>query len=381
MTALKVLHLGKFYPPAKGGMETILELICDRTSREVQNRVLVASDRWATSEERHGDVDVIRLPAIAKIGSVAVCPTMPFRLAREATDLIVIHEPNPMALLSYFLARPAGTLIVWFHSEVVRPSWRYRLIYKPFLRFALARASRIVVASPTLAASAPQLGEWRSKCVVIPYGVHAARIPPGDTVLRRAEAIRREHRRPIVLFVGRLVRYKGVDVLLDAMRDSPAVALIVGEGPQRVSLQQKAEALGVADRVAFLGEVDDQELAALYHACDVFALPSVTRQEAFGVVQIEAMTYGKPVISTDLGTGVAWVNQHGVTGLVVPPADPLALRDGINTLLTEPATRDAMGAAGARRATSVFNVERMTELTLNLYQTVMGDYAGRKTVA
>jgi glycosyltransferase involved in cell wall biosynthesis len=378
---MRVLHLGKFYPPVKGGMETILELICDRTSRAVQNRVLVANSRWATSEERRGEVDVVRLPAIAKIGAVAVCPTMPFRLAREATDLIVIHEPNPMALLAYFLARPAGTLIVWFHSEVIRPSWRYRLFYRPFLRFALARASRIVVASPTLAASAPQLEDWRSKCVVIPYGVHAARVPPSDAVARRAEAIRREHKVPLVLFVGRLVTYKGVDVLLDAMRGVSAVALLVGEGPERASLQHKAKTLGITDGVVFLGEVDDDELAALYHACDVFVLPSVTRQEAFGVVQIEAMSYGKPVISTDLGTGVAWVNQHGVTGLVVPPADPLALRDAINTILAEPLTRDAMGAAGARRARSVFNVERMTELTLHLYRTVMGDYAGRKTVA
>jgi rhamnosyl/mannosyltransferase len=378
---MKVLHLGKFYPPVKGGMETILELICDRTSREVQNKVLVANNRWVTREERRGDVDVVRMAAIAKIGAVAVCPTMPFRLAREAADLIVIHEPNPMALLAYFLARPAGTLIVWFHSEVIRPSWRYWLFYRPFLRFALSRASRIVVASPTLAASAPQLEEWRSKCVVIPYGVHAARVPPSDGVARRAEAIRKEHKGPIVLFVGRLVAYKGVDVLLDAMRESPAVALIVGEGPQRASLQHKAAALGIANQVAFLGEVDDDELAALYHACDVFVLPSVTRQEAFGVVQIEAMTYGKPVISTDLGTGVAWVNQHAVTGLVVPPADPSALRDAINTLLADPFIGDAMGAGGARRARKVFNVERMTELTLHLYRTVMGDYAGRKTVA
>jgi rhamnosyl/mannosyltransferase len=378
---MKVLHLGKFYPPVKGGMETILELICDRTSHQVHNTVFVANTGWATNEERCGDVDVVRLGAIAKIGAVAVCPTMPFRLAREAADLIVIHEPNPMALLAYFLARPAGTLIVWFHSEVIRPSWRYRLFYRPFLRFALARASRIVVASPTLAASAPQLEEWRSKCDVIPYGVYPTRVPPTDAVARRAEAIRREHKAPLVLFVGRLVAYKGVSVLLDAMRNSEAVALIVGAGPQRASLQDKAETLGIASRVAFLGEVDTDELAALYYACDVFVLPSITRQEAFGVVQIEAMTYGKPVISTDLGTGTAWVNQHGVTGLVVPPADPLALRDALNTLLADPFTRDAMGAAGARRARSVFNVERMTELTLHLYRTVMGDYAGRKTVA
>src|SRR5436190_10545753 len=205
---MKVLHLGKFYPPVKGGMETILELICDRTSREVQNKVLVANNRWAASEERRGDVDVVRVPAIAKIGAVAVCPTMPFRLSREAeaADLIVIHEPNPMALLAYFLARPAGRLIVWFHSEVIRPNWRYALFYRPFLRFALARAARIIVASPTLAASAPQLLGWQSKCVVIPYGLEIERGDVPESVVTRAQAIRQEAGgRPIVLFVGRLV--------------------------------------------------------------------------------------------------------------------------------------------------------------------------------
>jgi lipopolysaccharide/colanic/teichoic acid biosynthesis glycosyltransferase/glycosyltransferase involved in cell wall biosynthesis len=383
---MKVLHLGKFYPPARGGMETILELICDRTSGRVNNKVLVANVGWATSEERCRDVDVVRLPAISKIGAVAVCPTMPFRLAREAANanLIVLHEPNPMALLAYFLARPAGTLIVWFHSEVVRPSWRYRLFYRPFLQFALTRAARIVVASPTLAASSPQLQEWRSKCVVIPYGA-THRIPASEASARRADAIRREHQRPIVLFVGRLVAYKGVDVLLDAMRGVSAVAALVGDGQLRASLQQKAETLGIANRVAFLGEVEDDELAALYQACDVFVLPSVTRQEAFGVVQVEAMTYGKPVISTDLGTGVAWVNQHGTTGLVVPPSDPLALRDALNRLLADPTTRDVMGAAGARRAKSVFSVDRMIELTLDLYRDALGavspDPDGRKQVA
>ena len=165
---MNVLHLGKFYPPARGGMETILELVCDRTSAEVRNVVLVANDKCATTRELRGSVEVIRLPVIAKIGAVAICPALPFRLRTIKADVIVIHEPNPMALLAYFLARPAGRLIVWFHSEVVRPSWRYALFYRPFLRFAFARASRIIVASPTLAASAPQLRGWQSKCLVIP---------------------------------------------------------------------------------------------------------------------------------------------------------------------------------------------------------------------
>jgi rhamnosyl/mannosyltransferase len=370
---MKVLHLGKFYPPARGGMETILELICDRTSAAVRNRVLVASHNFTLKEERHGQVEVIRLPAIVKIGAVAVCPTLPFRLAAERADLIVIHEPNPMALLAYFLARPAGAVIVWFHSEVVRPSWRYRLFYRPFLQFALERAARIIVASPSLAASAPQLREWQSKCVVIPYGLESARQHTSDQIAQRASNIRSGESWPIVLFVGRLVRYKGVDVLIEAMRGISASAVIVGDGPERRDLQNRARALGLSDRVKFLGEVSDDELAALYRACDLLVLPSVTRQEAFGLVQLEAMAAGKPVISTDLGTGAGWVNQHGETGLVVAPGDAQALHDAIRQLAADQARRESLGRAGRERARTVFTIDRMIDRALALYRDVVGE--------
>lgn len=378
MPPLKILHLGKFYPPSRGGIETILQLVCDRTSREVSNRVLVANHKPGASVELAGAIEVIRLPVAIKVGSVAVCPALPFRLAREKADLIVLHEPNPMALLAYFLARPAGKLVVWFHSEVIRPSWRYRLFYRPFLEYALARASRIIVASPTLAASAPALRAWQSKCVVIPYGIDVE--DTASETAGRAEAIRAAEKRAIILFVGRLVGYKGVDVLIESMQGITATAFIVGEGPERRTLEQQAEALGVADRVRFLGEVSTGELGALYRACDLFVLPSVTRQEAFGIVQIEAMASGKPVVSTDLGTGVAWVNQHGETGIVVPPRDARALHEAIAQLVSDPARRSTLGAAGARRARSAFTIDRMIQSVLTLYREVAGEH-GRQAVA
>ena len=167
---MKVLHLGKFYPPAKGGMETILALICERTAQHVKNRVLVANTSSSTVEERHGSIEVTRVAALARIGAVAVCPRMPFDLARDEADIIVLHEPNPMALVAYFLARPRGRLIVWYHSDVIRPSWRYRLFYRPFLRFALSRAVRVVVSSPALGASAPELQDFQPSSS-LPIGI------------------------------------------------------------------------------------------------------------------------------------------------------------------------------------------------------------------
>ena len=377
---MKVLHLGKFYPPAKGGMERILALICDRTAQHVRNRVIVGNSGSATIEERQGSIDVLRVGGIARIGAVTICPRMPFDVAREDADVIVLHEPNPMALVSYYLARPKGRLIVWYHSDVIRPSWRYRLFYRPFLRFALSQAERIVVSSPTLAASAPELRDFQAKCKVIPFGIDTA-VPDLPSVLRRADEIQREVNQPIVLFVGRLVPYKGVSVLLEALQGLRAVALIVGDGPLRAALEEQARELGVTDRVRFLGSVNDDELAALYRACNLFVLPSITRQEAFGVVQLEAMAAGKPVVSTDLGTGVGWVNRDCETGYVVPPRDAKALRDAMARLLADTVLQKSMGDAAARRVRTVFSLERMIDETLSLYREYAGNAGDGKTAA
>ena len=378
---MKVLHLGKFYPPAKGGMETILALICESTAQHVQNRVIVSNSRPSTVEERHGSIEVLRVGALARIGAVAFCPMMPFDLAREDADVIVLHEPNPMALVAYFLARPRGRLIVWYHSDVIRPSWRYRLFYRPFLRFALSRAVRIVVSSPALGATAPELQDFQAKCKVIPFGIEARNPADLEATVQRAGEIRREADKSIVLFVGRLVPYKGVDVLLEALSGLDAVALIVGQGPLRARLEEKSRALLLADRVRFLGSVDDDELAALYRACNVFVLPSVTRQEAFGVVQLEAMAAGKPVVSTDLGTGVGWVNRNGETGYVVPPRDVRALHDALRRLLSDPVLQKTMGAAAAKRISAAFTLERMIDDTLALYRDVIATAGHGKTAA
>ena len=378
---MTVLHLGKFYPPAKGGMETILALICERTAQQVQNRVLVSNTRATTVEERHDGVDVVRVAAIMRIGAVAVCPRMPLALAREDADIIVLHEPNPMALVAYFLARPAGRLVVWYHSDVIRPSWRYRLFYRPFLRFALSRAVRIVVSSPPLGASAPELQDFQAKCTVIPFGIESRSPEEADAIEKRAQEIRHEAERPTVLFVGRLVPYKGVDVLLDALSRLDAAATIVGDGPQRAALEAQARALGISGRVKFLGSVGEEELAALYRACDVFALPSVTRQEAFGVVQLEAMAAGKPVVSTELGTGVGWVNRDSETGFVVPPRDAAAFSEALSCLLADATLRQNMGDAAMRRVRSAFTVDRMIDDTLALYRDVMAVEGHGKTAA
>jgi rhamnosyl/mannosyltransferase len=367
---MNVLHVGKYYPPVPGGMERVLQLLCEGERREVDSRVLVASTDRTTRREVRNGVPVTRAASLARIGSVGLSAALPFLLRSVAPDITVMHEPNPVALVSDFLTARRGPLVVYFHSEIVRAEWKYRLLYRPFLRRVLDRAARIIVASPSMADNAEQLEAYRDKCTVIPYGIDPAPLADTPVVRARAAALRGTMGTPIVLFVGRLVPYKGMDVLLRAMATLDAKLVVVGDGPLRRPLEAQALAT-CAGRVTFAGTVLDAELVALYHACDVFVLPSVTRAEAFGMVQIEAMACGRPVVSTAVRSGVPWVNQHGETGLVVEPGDARALAAALQTLLADAALRRQFGAAGRRRVALEFTAARMAERTVALYRHVL----------
>ena len=377
---LRVLHLGKFYPPVSGGMERVLQLLCEREKTEVDTRVLVAGTGRSTVREMVDGVAVTRVANVGFAGSVAVCPSLPLWLSRERADVIVIHEPNPMGLVAYALARPAGRLIVWFHSEVVRDRWKYALMYRPWLAHAMRRASRVIVASPPMA-DAGQLRGFHIRTEVIPYGVDQRRLERSPDVAARETRLRASHPGPLILFVGRLVPYKGLTVLLRAMVDVPATAVLVGDGPQRGALEALARDLGIASKVVFAGEVDEAGLTAWYHACDLFVLPSTTRAEAFGVVQTEAMACGKPVVSTALPSGVPWVNRDGETGLVVPPEDARALAAALSRLAGDAGLRQQMGERGRQRVLAEFTADRMASRAVQLYRDVMSEPAGGLPIA
>jgi len=367
----RVVHVGKFYPPARGGMEKVLQVLAESERGTVDNHVLVANEGPDTVHETVHGVPVTRVGAVHRVGAVAICPTFPYWMRKLDADVMVVHEPNPVALVAHFLSQPKARVVFWIHAEVVRPAWRYKLFYRPFLRRMLTLADRIVVASPQVAQFADELQPFLSKCVVIPYALDPDQHALTPALATRVAAIRSEDARPMVLFVGRLVPYKGVDVLLRALVGMDARAVIVGDGPLRGELEALARELRIDDRVHFAGNASAGELAALYNACDVFALPSITRAEAFGMVQIEAMSCRKPVVCTDLPSGVPWVNQHGSTGLVVPPGDVAALAEAMQTLLADPALRAQLGAHGRARVESSFSISRMVQQTTALYQSVM----------
>lgn len=368
---IRVLHIGKFYPPARGGMERVLETLCQSVRGRVESSVLAFNTGRQTVREDVDGVAVTRVGTIGAAGSVPMAPSFALELRRARADVIVLHEPNPWALLSYAVARPRVPLAIWFHSEVVRPRLQYALFYHPLARAVYGRARRIIVSSPDLARHATALAPYQDRVAVVPFGIDASHYAPTPDDAARAGELRAQSGSATrILYAGRMVPYKGVDVLLHALVGSPAVAVLVGDGPSKAGWMQLARELGLEGRVTFAGEVPQSELTALYHACDVFVLPSVTRAEAFGYVQLEAMACGKPVISTRLPSGVPWVNRHGETGLTVPPGDIGALQAAISRLLMDRSLRTRMGAAACLRVRSEFSIERMGNATAALYNEI-----------
>jgi len=364
---LKVLHVGKFYPPHPGGMESHLELLCRTTRHAVDVEVVVSADGPRTVRETVDDVPVTRVGTRLTLASASFNPGMAREIRRADADVVHFHHPNPTAVLSYFAARPRGALVVTYHSDIVRQKVLGPLV-SPLVHALLRRADAIIASSPQYAASSPVLRRHVDRVRVLPFGIDAAEL--GEVDADEVARIRAAHGPRIVLGVGRLVYYKGFEYLVRAMRQVDAHLLIAGGGPLREPLRALAAGLGVADRVTLLGAVPD--LRPWYHAADVFVLPSVARSEAFGIVQLEAMACGLPVVNTALHTGVPFVSPHGLTGLTVPPADADALAGALATLLDDPGLRRRMSLAGRGRVAGEFSATTMAANTLALYHDVAG---------
>ncbi len=367
---LEIVQICKYYPPYYGGIPNYVQLLSESLGKEHRVTVLASNTGFARREESDGRLRVIRLPRVVELRSTAVLPTLPRELRRLPADIIHLHFPDPMAHLAFSLARKPAKLVVSWHGDITRQSILLHL-YRRSLNSILRRADAIVVGSPAFRDGSALREELRARCSVIPYGIDLGRFELSESVTARIREIRERYGDRCVLFIGRLVHYKGLEFLMQAMQGIGARLLVVGTGYLDSRLRQQAEALGIEGQVEFLGELPSDELVAYLHASALLALPSVNRSESFGLVQIEAMACRKPVVSTNLPTGVPWVNQDGRTGLIVPPADPTALRAAILRLLDDADLRRQYGEAGRARVESEFTHEVHTRRMLKLYGEVL----------
>jgi glycosyltransferase involved in cell wall biosynthesis len=365
---LRVLHVGKFYPPHMGGIETHLQALCGTLTEHVDLSVVVSSDDRRTVDQVVDGVRVARVGTLLNAFSTSISPAVVSRIRSADADLVHLHLPNPTAVLAYLASGHRGPLVITYHSDTVRQKVLGAL-FQPFLNSILGRSAAIITTSPNYLESSPVLRAFRDRCHVIPYGIDTTLYEHRDP--EAVQQIRRQYGERLVISVGRLVYYKGFDRLLRAMVDVRGKLLIVGDGPLRGELQSLATQLGISNKVAFAGEIQNARMAPYYHASDLFALASVARSEAFGIVQIEAMAAGLPVVNTSLDSGVPYVSLHQETGLTVPPGDPTALAGAINRLLDDPALRETFGRAGARRAQEQFSLDSMQRRTLQLYHSLV----------
>ncbi len=366
-----------YWPPIVGGIERSINWMAHGVKAlcpEARITILVNSRSKETRTRQDGPLEIIEVGEWGRAFSAPISPAFPLELRRLKADIWHFHIPNPTGDLSWLLTRPKGKVVCTYHSDVVRQKWAMAL-YGPLLKSFLRRCHRIFPTSPHLIEASDYLRPLRNKCVAIPLGMPLEPFERTTEAALKAREIRRRYKGyPLVVFVGKLRYYKGLQFLISAFRALPHVhCLIIGEGPEGEKLQRLAAEFELTERIHFLGELPDAEMVAHLHAADIFVLPSHLPSEAFGLVQVEAMASGLPVISCELGTGVSFVNQEGVSGRIIPPADDTALAQAIEDLLNNPNERNRLAEGALRRARELFSRESMAKNLLTQYRSLLED--------
>jgi rhamnosyl/mannosyltransferase len=320
--------------------------------------------------ERDGPVAVVRCRRLASAAKIDICPAILPRLAKLDVDILHVHVPNPSMILAVLVARPRSAMVVTYQSDHVRQRIRGAL-FRPLERQFYRNVRVILTTSPQYMAGSAFLQAQADKIVVLAMGIDSQPfLQPSAEDRRETDRILRRHEPPLWLTCGRLTYYKGMIHAIHAMRRVPGTLLIIGDGPERHRLEGEVRSLHLDERVVFLGSVS--RVVPYYHAAFAFWFPSNARSEAFGLVQLEAMASGCPVINTAIPhSGVAWVSRHLETGLTVPVDDPVALAAAARRLLTDGNLRDRLATAARARVIKGFDHRVMAERSLAIYRNIL----------
>ena len=368
---MRILQLGKFYP-IRGGVEKVMwDLTRGLSAKGYACDMLCASYDGAKKLQiiPLGDNGrCIVLPCHLQASGTMLCPGMIGWLRKHAAeyDLIHVHHPDPMACLALRLSGYKGRVILHWHSDILKKK-AILAAYRPLQSWLIRRAERIVGTTPVYVAQSKALSDVQDKVTYVPIGIDPIVVDSA----KAAEIQARYPGKKIVYSLGRLVPYKGYTYLIQAAAHltDDYIILIGGKGPLQESLQAEIEYLQLQDKVRLLGFIADEEHAALYGAAKVFVMSSVMKTEAFGIVQIEAMSTGTPVVATKIPeSGVSWVNEDGVSGLNVEPEDPKALAKAIRTIC-ENEERYATFSQGAHeRFKTLYQFDKMIKKIITVYE-------------
>lgn len=370
---MKILQLGKFYP-LLGGVEIVMyKLALGLSQRGIHCDLLYASRDGATSTlELNDHCRLYRSKTLCEAKATMISPDMIWKLRRICNDydIIHVHHPDPMAALALFHSGYKGKVVLHWHADIIRQNKLLRF-YQPLQNWLIRRANTIVGTSPVYLRESEALGKVQQKTVCIPIGVSDPSTQAEEIHIDFAE---RYPGKNVILTIGRLVLYKGYDVLIDAARHIPDdyVLLIGGKGGLHDQLQKQIDDSGLQDKVKLIGFIPQEEIVAYFKGCKLFCLSSIDKREAFAIVQIQAMAFGKPVVSTDIpGSGVPWVNKDGESGLTVEPGDSRALADAIVRVCTDEALYERLSRQARERYDRLFRLDGMLERTQQLYEELL----------
>lgn len=378
---MRVLHFYKTtFPDTIGGVEKVIDQIArGAAALGVQTDVLSLSRNRGPDTFEIGGYRAHRAHLDLQLASTGFSISSIARFARLARDADVIHYHFPWPFMDavHFAARVSKPTVVTYHSDIIRQKNLLKL-YRPLMRMFLNDVDRIVATSPNYLATSDVLTHYRHKVSVIPIGLDKAAYPQPSP--DRLESWRRRLPPRFFLFVGVIRYYKGLHILMEALQGTDYPVLIVGAGPIEDELKAQAGRLGLRN-VQFMGHIPETDKVALLQLCYGVVFPSHLRSEAFGISLLEGAMHGKPMISSEIGTGTTFVNIGGETGLVIPPSDPSALRGAMRDLWEHPDVAAELGRRGEQRYRQYFTADRMVRSYVDVYEQLAGRTTGRPLTA
>lgn len=363
---VKILQVGKYFPPRFGGIETVTSDLMGLNSYDQLSCDVICFDESTYSSVESGGV-IYRCKSWFKVLSADFSLTYLFQVFFKAWkyDVLHVHYPNPLAALIVGFLPYRGKVVVQWHSDVVKQKFAYKL-YRPIQRRLLHRADIIVGTSQAYVEYSKQLSDFMHKVTVIPLGVERRENPEDFLV----EKIKTQYSGKRIIFsLGRLTYYKGYEYLINAAKylNDEYIILIGGTGDLDRELRGMIDKENLEGRVVLLGKIPEADMSAYFKACDIFCMSSIERSEAFGVVLIEAMSFMKPIVATNiLGSGVGWVNAHGDSGLNVPVRDPLALARAIEEVCSS-GIYDQLSHGSYERFINLFQKSMMIDRFKDLF--------------
>lgn len=369
---MKILHLGKYYLPNKGGIETATKQILENNDGKFQSTLVHFGVE--NFEKQHKKYKQICCKVLIKLFSQPLSVSYFYKIIKEApkNEIIHIHAPNPIAYLAIFFAKltKKNRILIHWHSDIIKKGFIYWLI-KPIERYILNKSIKIIVATNEYAKDSFPLKNYQKKITIIPYSIKPT-IISSRIKKKYFNKYKSLYKKNIILFVGRFVNYKGINFLINSAKYIQDNSLILIAGSGDLGRKLKKTITKNSNKILLINQPSDEEINYLYSMATIFCLPSINKAEAFGIVLIEAMSHGLPLVTFKIrGSGVNFINQNNVTGRVVDKINGEDLADSINKILNSTTLLNKYSTNSKERFKKLFSEEIFVRNIHKTYKNIL----------